>query len=226
MLRFRNAVVLLLFAGAVFFAPATPARACSCAAATYEEHVARADAVFDGIAKKLQDPEGESSQPISSGRPVTYTFDVTGPVKSTVPDPVEVVTPADGASCGAGFTLGEEYRVFVKRNEGNSLTTNLCMGNIKSSDAPKITTTTVAAKPTATTPKPGVSTTTTTALDPTTTSASTTTTSEKNAVTINESSDGGSGWVVPVAIGAIALAGLAGFAAYQRSRRTDPAHPL
>jgi hypothetical protein len=224
MARLRHALFVVVLAVAVFYAPARPAHACSCGAATYDEHVAFADAVFDGTATKRYEAPTEPGQPVSSARPVTFTFAVARNVKQAVPDPVEVVTAADGASCGTSFDLGVEYRVFVKRRDNGEWSTGLCSGNQKTSELPAPSTTTTRAKPTTTTAKP-VGATTTSTVEATTTSApTTTTTSDDNAVTINNrSDDGGSGWVVPVAIGALALAAGLGFGLYQRSRRTDPA---
>lgn len=212
MRRFRSAVVLVVFGAAVFFAAAPPAQACSCMPATYEQHFANADAVFDGI---TEDKVGNA---VAS----TYRFKVMETFKGSVPDPAYVRTPVDSAACGENFEKDVAYRLFV-RKEGNELTTNLCMGNIRSSDAPKITTTT-APKPTTTTmPKPGV--TTTTVVEPSTTTSSTTsTTSVDGSVAITTTNDGGgSGWVLPVALGGVVAAAGVGFALYQRSRRTDPA---
>ncbi|MDP1794134.1 MAG: hypothetical protein Q8K63_08350, partial [Acidimicrobiales bacterium] len=205
MLRFRNALVVVLFAAAVFFGRGVPAHACSCLPATYDEHFAKADAVFDGITK---DKVGND---VAS----TYQFQVVDQLKGSVPNPASVRTPANSAACGDNFEKDVAYRLFV-RKEGNDLTTNLCMGNIKTTDAPKLTTTTVPPKPTTTAAKPIAAT--TTAVDPTTTSSSTTTVDDQ-AVTINSTDDGGgSGWVLPV-VGAAAVAALAGGAFYLRSRR-------
>lgn len=211
MRRFRSVLVVALFAAVVFFGRSAPAHACSCLPATYEEHFAKADAVFDGITQGFVGNEVAS----------TYEFKVMETFKGSVPDPAFVRTPKDSAACGDSFTKDVAYRLFVRKENGE-LTTNLCMGNIKSADAPKITTTT-APKPTSTT-KPVAAVTTTTEPPPTTSSSSSTsTTLDDQAVVLTDSDGSGSGWVLPVVIGGVAVAGAVGFALYQRSRRTDPA---
>lgn len=209
MRRFRNVVAIVLMAGALFFARGVPAHACSCLAQTYEQHFANADAVFDGITKDFVGNEVAS----------TYQFQVMETFKGSVTNPAYVRTPKDSAACGDNFEVGVAYRLFVKK-EGNDLTTNLCMGNIKSSDAPKITTTT---SPKPTTTKPLAVTTTTTEPPTTTTSETTSTTVDDEAVVLTQSDDGGgAGWVLPVVAGVVVLGGIGG-ALYARSRRTDPA---
>ena len=206
---FRSVVVVVLFATVIFFGRGVPAHVCSCAAATYDQHFANVDAVFDGITQGFVGNEVAS----------TYEFKVMETFKGSVSDPAFVRTPKNSAACGDTFDKDVAYRLFVKKEDGG-LTTNLCMGNIKSTDAPKITTTT---SPKPATTKPIAATTTTE--PPTTTSSSTTsTTSGDEAVTLTQSDGGGGrGWVLPAALGGVALAGAIGFGLYQRSRRTDPA---
>lgn len=210
MRRFRSAFVLVLFAALVFFGRGTPAHACSCAAVSYDEHFAYADAVFDGISQGFVGNENTS----------TYEFKVMETFKGSVPDPAFVRTPFQSAACGDSFEKDIAYRVFVKK-DGDNLTTNLCAGNIKSADAPKLTTTTT---PKPTTTKPIAATTTTTEPPTTATSESTTTTTTNgDAIVIASSDGGGNGWLLPVAIGGVVLLGGVGTALYLRSRRTDPA---
>ena len=205
MRRFRSFVVVVLMAGGLFFAQGVAAHACSCLQQTYEQHYANADVVFDGIMQSFVGNEVQSQ----------YEFKVMETFKGTTKDPQSVVTPFDSAACGEKFDKDVAYRVFAK-NDGGTLKTNLCMGNIKTTDAPKITTTT-ATKPTPTTTKPAAVTT-TTEPSTTTSSSSTSTTVGDEAVVLNDSDDGGAGWVLPVAIGAVVVAGGVGFALYRRSR--------
>lgn len=206
MRRFRSFLVVILMAGGLFFTQGVVAHACSCMQQTYEQHFANADVVFDGIMQSFVGNEVQSQ----------YEFKVMETFKGTTKNPQSVSTPFDSATCGEKFEKDVAYRIFAK-NENGTLKTNLCMGNIKSADAPKLTTTT-SPKPTTTTP--AAATTTPTTGPPETT---TSTAVDDEAVVLTQSDDGGSGWVLPVAIGAVALAAGIGFALYQRSRRTDPA---
>lgn len=124
----RRCLLLLVLMPAVFFAlPAGVSSACTCAMTTRAQATANADVVFKGTVVGEEDPDGGGPY-ISSGRDVFYAFDVDEVVKGAADDPAQVVTAAEGASCGADFVVGRRYLVFADR-DGERLTSSLCSGN-------------------------------------------------------------------------------------------------
>jgi len=107
---------------------AGPAAACSCAAMSPRQATAVADVVFTGTATAIDDPGADASGAVSSGRAVRVTFDIDRLVKGELRGEHVVSTAADGASCGAGFVVGERYRVHAEA-DGDTLTSGLCSGN-------------------------------------------------------------------------------------------------
>jgi hypothetical protein len=109
--------------------PVKFARACSCVPPPSDrEAMTTTDAVFSGTVIEIDDPEG-GGPVISSGRQITYTFDVDGIAKGDVAADERVTSAADGVSCGADFADGGRYVVFADKDEKGDLTTSLCSNN-------------------------------------------------------------------------------------------------
>lgn len=108
---------------------AAPAGACSCAMADDAQAVARADAVFAGVAvdraRAAPRPAGDGS---FGSAPVAWAFDVRRVFKGPVGEHQELWSEADSAACGTGFELGATYLVFASA-DGGRLNTGLCSGN-------------------------------------------------------------------------------------------------
>lgn len=126
--------VRLILAGALaalslVLVTAGPSFACSCANAGTQEYVDGATAVFTGT---VTDTEPPPKRPVmSSGDPVTYTFDVDRWFKGGDADPVPVLSAVSGASCGLeGVRVGRRYVVFAaeSKRDGGDLWASLCGG--------------------------------------------------------------------------------------------------
>jgi hypothetical protein len=92
---------------------------------TENEAFESAEVVFVGVAVGSNAPPFLSS----SADPIEFAFTVDNQLKGEpLPQLVSVVTAASGPSCGAGFQVGERWRVFA-RSDGPSLTSGLCDGN-------------------------------------------------------------------------------------------------
>lgn len=118
-------VAVLVFTGTLVVGAAPPCFACSCVAATDEEHYQRADVVFTGKATERHDPS--TGGPQGSADPIHWTFDVDGVQKGNADDPAVVETSRDEASCGVTFAIGRRYQVYAT-NTGEYLHTDLCSG--------------------------------------------------------------------------------------------------
>lgn len=106
---------------------ASPSIACSCAGAGTAQYVDGAAAVFTGT---VTDREPPPKRPVmSSGDPVNYTFDVERWFKGERGDPVQVLSPMSGASCGLeGVRAGQRYVVFATESRRGDLWASLCGG--------------------------------------------------------------------------------------------------
>jgi hypothetical protein len=104
------------------------ALACSCLAGAYEDDVAAADVVFDGVATERIDANPSPDPTTGQADVITWRFDVSGAVKGTAADPQDVGSVRGDNLCGTGFEIGVAYRVFARR-EGASLSTGSCSGN-------------------------------------------------------------------------------------------------
>ncbi len=116
---------MLVFSGALLVGAAPPCLACSCIAASDQEHYERADVVFTGKATERHDPA--TGGPQGSADPIHWTFDVDGVQKGKADDPAVVETTRDEASCGVTFVIGHRYQVFAT-DTGEYLHTGLCSG--------------------------------------------------------------------------------------------------
>jgi hypothetical protein len=115
----------LMIAMVASLMPISRALACSCAMRSENQAFESAEVVFVGVAVGSNAPPFLSS----SVDPIEFTFTVDQQLKGEqLPQLVTVVTAASGASCGAGFQVGERWRVFA-RSDGPSLTSGLCDGN-------------------------------------------------------------------------------------------------
>jgi len=123
----RGALAVVVLALGILLAGRVPgAWACSCAGGTDAEHFASADVVFIGAATEKDDPHGDD-EVVSTGRRVTWTFDVRSVQKGSVEDPARVRSASDEASCGFEFRIGKRYQVYAGRS-GDNLSTGLCSG--------------------------------------------------------------------------------------------------
>lgn len=123
----RRAITLALVLSAVsLFLPVKYALACSCVPPPPDAVAAEeADVVFSGEVTATHDPHGDDKI-VSSGRTVTYTFEVDGVVKGEVGNKERVKTAADSASCGYGFKTGRRYLVFADEGKSGALSTHSC----------------------------------------------------------------------------------------------------
>jgi hypothetical protein len=118
--------VVALALGIVMAGRAPGAWACSCVTATDAQHFERADVVFIGTVTAKDDPHADE-EVVSTGRRVTWTFEVRSVQKGSADDPADVRSSADEASCGFEFRVGKRYQVYAGRAGGN-LNTGLCAG--------------------------------------------------------------------------------------------------
>ncbi|NNM46086.1 hypothetical protein [Knoellia koreensis] len=125
-------VVLTLFA-ALLGLPTSKAWACSCAALTPAQAVAKADVVFRGTLTGVEDvPSGPV---LTSKDPVNYTFTVGTAYQGSVERVAVVQSPRSGASCGLeGMEPGREYVVFGE-SKGAGTLAELCGGTATATPA-------------------------------------------------------------------------------------------
>ena len=123
----RFVMAALLATGLALFALASlsgarQAHACSCAIApgSPAEELAKADAVFAGIATSVKAHRKLFILP-SSSDPVTVEFEVTHVWKGPLQGTLTVKTVRNEASCGYEFRKGEWYVVYARNGE-----TGLC----------------------------------------------------------------------------------------------------
>jgi hypothetical protein len=64
----------------------------------------------------------------------TFTFETDETLRGIVGGTIRVSTAADGASCGADFTVGGKYLVYANQQDGG-YQTHLCSGNLPAADA-------------------------------------------------------------------------------------------
>ncbi|WP_198169538.1 hypothetical protein [Herbidospora daliensis] len=118
-------IVLTLVLGTLVFG-ATPSYACSCMPPEVPRHLKSSALVFTGTVKTVRRPKDRWDPE----RPVTYSFRVDHAYKGKPKRVVSVGTPTQTAACGAEFSRGARYLVFVYKWEGR-LATNMCLPNMK-----------------------------------------------------------------------------------------------
>ncbi|GAW51766.1 MULTISPECIES: hypothetical protein [unclassified Nocardioides] len=123
---------LLGACGLVVFT-AMPSHACSCVVASTDDYVEWADAIFTGTVVEVTPPP---QRPVmSSGDPVTHTFDVETVHEGDVASTAEVTSAMSGASCGLeGLRIGTSYLVYAESGH-RGLSANLCGGTGPASPA-------------------------------------------------------------------------------------------
>lgn len=126
-------VAISLMLSAALVAPPRVA-ACSCMQLQPGQAQALADAVFIGSVVRVDDPTA-GNPIVSTGDPVTYTFAVEETRKGLPLPQQQVTSSRDGASCGAGFTLGQRWVVYANAPSGERLHSGLCSGNELRGDA-------------------------------------------------------------------------------------------
>lgn len=148
------AALLALASVAGVLGATSPVSACSLASPlpTEEEHLARADLVFEGLAVSSRDPNA-GAPIISTGDPIFWTFLVEREIKGSTGMQQEVGTARGSATCGFSFQVGVRYRVFADARNG-AFMTSLGSGTRQVSDPPQTTTTTTTRPLAATTTVP------------------------------------------------------------------------
>ena len=124
----RRHVSALAIAAAVtsvlILMPISRAMACSCAMPNEADAFASSAVVFKGVVA--------ASRPVAQGdgfMDVAFTFAVEKTLKGgPLPERLVIATSGSGASCGAGFQLGQRWRVFASNNDG-MLYSGLCSSN-------------------------------------------------------------------------------------------------
>lgn len=114
---------------------AGPALACSCVGVTDEQALSAADAVFTGTVEDVSAPLSSSIFGRTSADPVTVTVRVDEVYRGSVHERTQLVTAADGGSCGAGLKIDHRYVIFgsfgsdgIVHADEDQLTTTLCSG--------------------------------------------------------------------------------------------------
>ena len=114
-------VVLRLFlvgflASGVTIVAGAPALACSCVAPVLRDSLREVDGAFVGrLAERIDEATGPL---LSSGRDVTYVFDVERAIVGNIGDRVDVLAAADGASCGIEAREGARIGLLLSLEEG------------------------------------------------------------------------------------------------------------
>jgi hypothetical protein len=104
-----------------------PAKACSCFRGDNYEAFNNSDAAFIGefISRREANPP-KPGEPVSSARPMIYTFRLQEEAKGEFGETVEVESAADGASCGLEVEPGESYGLLLYTSESGGWTSGLC----------------------------------------------------------------------------------------------------
>ncbi len=119
-----NVLLMIVLVGIPIFFP-RQAQACSCILPYVWREWEESEAVFLGTVMDIQ--YLPPAPVMSSGEPITYTFDVHSVYKLGELSPVNVQSARETDSCGAGLEIGETYIVYAYRyQEQESLWTNSC----------------------------------------------------------------------------------------------------
>lgn len=119
-----ESLMVLLFALALVVIVPGTARACSCAQAEPRDAIADSDAAFVGTL--LDRREGGPSTTYSGDHVATFLFAVEHDIKGNLEEEVELVSSADGASCGLEVSEGGSTGLFLTLNEDGVWTSSLC----------------------------------------------------------------------------------------------------
>ena len=80
------------------------------------QEVWNADAVFAGTVRAIEPVDHDAhGQPYRS---VLVKIDVQQAFVNSAPGPIEIITAADGPSCGYAFTVGKQYLVYARKTAG------------------------------------------------------------------------------------------------------------
>jgi hypothetical protein len=117
----RSALAALTFPLTLAWATPAPARACTCAERTLEQHIADADAIFEARVVSVEplNPAG------AGGGPLRVTLDVVQTWRDANAESLEAITPGHAAACGYPFEVGRTYLVYARRVDG-ALHVGLC----------------------------------------------------------------------------------------------------
>lgn len=120
----RSLLVAFLVAGTWIVLSAGESYACSCAAGEPRDALAEADAAFVGTL--MERTEGGPSIPYYGDMVATFRFRVSDDLKGNLDDEIQVVTSADGASCGLEVTEGARVGLFLTFADEGVWTSGLC----------------------------------------------------------------------------------------------------
>jgi hypothetical protein len=219
MSKLRGMLVTSLVVGGLALAVhAPPASACSCAVAEGPELLGFADVAFTGTLESMDGP----ADPLTSTEAVAYTFAVDAVYQGSTGPDVLVYSANNSASCGLeGMTVGARYVVFATTiateeeasflpgSQVGALTSGLCSGTAEvGAEGPP-------AFLGAGRPPAGA---------PAETPVEETPVEETPEASAGDDGDGGSGWILPVSLGAgaVVLVGVAvGAFAFTRRRATS-----
>ena len=106
----------------------TPAWACSCAIATFEEQVDRVDLIAHAVVTDVEFTEAKINDGVSEPEDSVFlTLDVSEIWKGDPTAQVVVGTAASSASCGLELPVGSDVVLFA-RQKGEGWTAGLCDG--------------------------------------------------------------------------------------------------
>lgn len=122
-MKFLLALLTVFCATFILFASPRIADACSCMRPELSAQIENSDIVFMGIAKEKKAEEYV----------VSYSFEVERTFKGGPASNIIVKTATNSAACGANFTIGDSYVVYVRSDRGEHRT-GLCAGNTVATD--------------------------------------------------------------------------------------------
>ena len=103
------------------------AAACSCAMGSEAQALADSVVAFEGV---VADGPREPRQEPAGFDDTAFTFAVQEVLKGgPLPERLVIVTSLSGASCGAGFAVGQRWRVYASALDGGRLYSGLCSNN-------------------------------------------------------------------------------------------------
>jgi hypothetical protein len=120
----RSLLMAFLLAGTWIVVSAEDSWACSCAVGEPRDALAESDAAFVGTL--IERSEGGPSIPYYGDRVATFRFEVSDDLKGNLEEEIEVVTSADGASCGLEVGEGTSVGLFLTWANDGVWTSGLC----------------------------------------------------------------------------------------------------